>query len=292
MRTMTTGSDTSAAEPGLVSGERDIVQLDPDHPGFRDPVYRTRRNAIAKLAFDYREGQRVPEVEYTPEEHQVWRTVWESLAPIQEQWACAEYLEYQSKLGLDRTRIPQLAEVNDRLKPLSGFSMIPVAGLVTDRTFLGRLEKSTFLSTQYMRHHSTPLYTPEPDVVHELVGHAATLAHPAFGKMNRTFGRAARLVTDAELPGIARVYWYTMEFGALREHGKVKAYGAGLLSSFGELGWFAGNAELRPLNPDEMAARPYDPTQYQNVVYVADSFAHMAEVVTAWLQAKTGVSAA
>ena len=160
-------------------GTEELVPLDPDHPGFKDPVYRARRNAIAKLALDYREGQPLPDVEYTEDEQAVWRTVWEHLAPLHDRFACREWKESSKALALDRTRVPQLAEVNEALKRGAGFRMLPVAGLVQGRTFLGMMGKGSFLSTQYMRHHSVPLYTPEPDVVHELVGHAASLFHPA-----------------------------------------------------------------------------------------------------------------
>ncbi len=95
--------------------------------------------------------------------------------------------------------------------------MVPVAGLVTSRAFLGNLRFDQFLSTQYIRHHTVPLYTPEPDIVHELVGHAATLADPGFAALNRAFGRAAERVSDDVLKQIERVYWYTLEFGVTKE---------------------------------------------------------------------------
>ena len=222
----------------------DLVQLDPDHPGFRDRVYRERRNAIARLAIDHREGDPVPPVDYSDAEQEVWRTVWRELAPLHARHACREYLETSSIVQLDRERVPQLSEVNRALERTTGFRMKPVAGLVGDRTFLGHLARGVFLATQYMRHPSRPLYTPEPDVVHELVGHAATFCDPGFARLNRAFGEAATRAAPEQLARIARVYWYTLEFGLCEEGGGVKAYGAGLLSSFGELGRFAGNARL------------------------------------------------
>jgi phenylalanine-4-hydroxylase len=182
--------------------------------------------------------------------------------------------------------VPQLAEVNARLARSSGFAMLPVAGLVASRTFLGFMGRGHFLATQYMRHPSTPLYTPEPDVVHELVGHAATLGHPWFATINRAFGRAAERVSEAELERVGRVYWYTLEFGAVRERGQVKAYGAGLLSSFGELGRFHREAELRPIDFEQMASRPYDPTRYQDVIYVADDLESLGRELVRWLEAR------
>jgi phenylalanine-4-hydroxylase len=265
------------------AGEEDLVKLDPDHPGFRDAVYRARRNGIARLALEYVVGDPVPRVEYTEDEHAVWRMVWSKLGPLQDRFACAEYLQSRDRLALDRARIPQLAEVNARLEPLTGFRLIPVAGLVSSRAFLGHLGQGMFLATQYIRHASQPLYTPEPDVVHELIGHACTLCHPTLAGLNRLFGEAAPRVSEAVLGELERVYWYTMEFGLILQGGEPKAYGAGLLSSFGELERYLATAEVRPFDPEEAARRPYDPTTYQAVLYRIADFAGLARDVRAWL---------
>ncbi len=269
--------------PPHAGGEKDLVQLAPDHPGFKDARYRSRRNDIARLALEYREPQPVPFVSYTDEEQGVWRTVWGKLQPLHERYACAEYLDCSQRVALDKARIPQLSEVNVALQRESHFRMLPVAGLVSDRTFLGYLARSVFLSTQYMRHPSVPLYTPEPDLVHELVGHAATLAHPGFVELNRAFGRASMRVDDVTLQRVARVYWYTLEFGVVREGNALKVYGAGLLSSFGELGRFERAARLVDFDVERMAQTPYDPTQYQAELFVAPSFEEVVRRVTAWL---------
>jgi phenylalanine-4-hydroxylase len=281
------GSEASSSSSGVgeAVGPEDLVRLDPDHPGFRDPVYRSRRNGIAQLALRYREGERVPEVAYTNDEQEVWRTVWRSLGSLHQRYACQEYLQSAQALALDRARVPQLAEVNDRLKAMSGFQMKPVAGLVADRVFLGHMGRGFFLSTQYMRHHSRPLYTPEPDVIHELVGHAASLSHPVFSSVNRAFGLAAENASDEQLRRIARVYWYTLEFGVVRQNGRLKVYGAGLLSSFGELERFETQSALREWDVSAMAALPYDPTGYQAQLFVAPSFESMVEDVRQWLEA-------
>jgi phenylalanine-4-hydroxylase len=268
------------------AGEEDLVTLDQDHPGFRDPVYRQRRNQIARIALEYRVGQPVPRVDYAPEEHAVWRKVWQELTPLHERHACRQYLDSLERLALDRTRIPQLADINRHLQPQTGFQMIPVAGLVSSRVFLSNLAKGNFLSTQYIRHASQPLYTPEPDVVHELVGHAGTLFDPTLAGLNRMFGGAAASVDDQVLSELERVYWYTMEFGLIEQGGQVRAYGAGLLSSFGELERFAA-ADIRPFDPAEAAARPYDPTTYQAVLYRIPDFASLEAAVRGWLARRT-----
>jgi phenylalanine-4-hydroxylase len=264
--------------------EGDLVQLDPDHPGFRDPEYRARRNAIARIALGFKEGA-VPRVEYSKAEEETWRAVQDSLRPLHERYACAQYREGADLVRLPLDAIPQLADVNTALERTTGFTMRPVAGLVGDRTFLGYLFHRTFLATQYMRHPSRPLYTPEPDVVHELIGHAPTFCEPSFAKLNRAFGEAAERVDAEALARVARLYWYTLEFGVCRERGQIKAYGAGLLSSSGELDGFTARARLLPFDPAEISETPYDPTDYQRVLFVADSFPEMAERASEWLAA-------
>ena len=101
-----------------------------------------------------------------------------------------------------------------RLEWLTGFRLEPVPGLVPTRTFYGALAERRFLSTQYMRHHSVPFYTPEPDIVHELVGHANMLASPMFAALYQAAGQASRRArTDAALEFFSRVFWFTLEFG-------------------------------------------------------------------------------
>lgn len=263
------GADETAAD------RKAIVQLDPDHPGFRDPEYRARRNRIARIALEHEPGTPVPEAPYTEEEHRLWRAVWEALAPRHSRHACSEYLACVRKLDFPRDRIPQMREVSAKTQALSGFRLEPVAGLVEPRVFLESLAEGVFLCTQYIRHHSTPLYTPEPDVVHEMVGHAAWLADERMAEINRLVGEAVRRAASAEgLERLARVYWFTVEFGVLREAGGVKAYGTGLVSSAGELEAMH-RAELRPLDLEAASRQEFDPTNYQPVLFCADSFEAM-----------------
>jgi phenylalanine-4-hydroxylase len=276
----------SAQAAAHVAGIDDLVQLDPDHPGFRDPVYRARRNEIARVALAYTAGDPVPRVDYSDAEHAVWRAVCEKLAPVHERYACREYRASCALLALDRMRIPQLVDVNAIVQPRTGFRMIPVAGLVASRTFLTQLANRTFLATQYIRHESRPLYTPEPDVIHELIGHAASFSQPTLARLNYLFGQAAARADDTAITELERVYWYTAEFGLVAEDGAPKAYGAGLLSSFGELGRFEASASLRPFDPVAAAARPYDPTDYQAVLYVVPSLDELTTTIERWLASR------
>jgi len=263
-----------------------IVQLDPDHPGFRDKEYRARRNAIAQIALTYKPGSPIPAAPYTDLEHDVWHTIMDVLGPAHREHACAEYRDCLEVLKLDSDRIPQLDEVSRKVEAISGFRLEPVAGLVEPRVFLESLARGVFLSTQYIRHHSTPLYTPEPDVAHEIIGHAVTLASTRFAELNRLFGEAVSRTKDpAKMNRLARVYWFTIEFGVLREDGRIKAYGTGLLSSAGELAEMH-KAELRPLDLAAAADHVYDPSHFQSILFCAVSFDQMytmlREFLIAW----------
>ncbi len=272
-------ADTDEATPD----RNTVVRLNPDHPGFRDQDYRDRRNRIAQIALAYRAGETIPDAPYTPQEHRVWRTICKALVPAHRAHACAEYLEAGERLELDPDRIPQLREVSEKVSAISGFRLEPVAGLVEPRVFLESLANGVFLCTQYIRHHSTPLYTPEPDVVHEIVGHGVTLASEQLAEINRLFGKAVKRTSSAEaLDRLSRVYWFTIEFGVLREGGKLKAYGTGLLSSAGELEAMH-KAELRELDLEAVSGHEYDPTHYQPVLFCANSFEGMFQTLRDFL---------
>ncbi len=255
------------------------VHLDEGHPGFGDPQYRARRNQIAVRALDWHPPAPIPHVDYTEQEQEVWRTVCRELAAKHERLACAEYRQAMAALALPADRIPQLDEVGARLRPLTGFEYHPAAGLVAFEEFYGSLSDGVFHSTQYIRHPSRPLYTPEPDLIHEVIGHGGLLASPKLAELNRLAGRAARrLETKPGRDLFATVFWFTLEFGVVSEHGEPRAYGAGLLSSYGEIDEFR-SAELRPLRIAEMGMTEYDITKYQPILFAADGLEQLLDVV-------------
>jgi phenylalanine-4-hydroxylase len=255
------------------------VHLGQDHPGFNDERYRERRNQIAAAAMAWTPGAPVPHIAYTDVENEIWATVSRELHVKHEKYACAEYLAAKEALGLPEDRVPQLDEVTARLEPLTGFVYHPAPGLVELREFYGSLGDGVFHSTQYVRHPSEPLYTPEPDVIHEVIGHGNMLASPRFAAIKRAAGEAAqRVETDAALQTIADVFWFTLEFGVLWEGDELRAYGAGILSSYGEIEEFRG-MEIRPLDFAEMATIEYDITKYQPVLYAAASMQELEDRV-------------
>jgi phenylalanine-4-hydroxylase len=255
------------------------VHLAHDHPGANDPEYRRRRNQIAAAALAWRPGQPTPVIDYTAPEQEVWRTVSRELAVKHERFAVREYLDAKEKVRMPSDRIPGLDEISALVRPVSGWSYVPAAGLVPLEEFYGSLADRIFHSTQYVRHPDVPLYTPEPDIIHEVIGHGHLIATPTFGELHRLAGDAARRLHDRDnLLFLSKVFWFSLEFGVVEEDGEVRAYGAGILSSYGEIDEFRGMRH-RPLDIVEMGTADYDITAYQPVLYLASSVQEVVDVV-------------
>lgn len=251
--------------------------LQADHPGFHDKEYRSRRGMVADVAYNFKYGDEIQRIDYTPYEVQCWSTIWAKLEPLLEKHACQEYLDalvsFRSDAGYSVGQVPQLQDVNKITYARTGFRMRPCAGLLSSRDFLYGLAFRVFFSTQYLRHHSKPLYTPEPDLVHELVGHAPLFADPEFADFSQSIGLAAIGATDDQITRLARCYWFSVEFGLCGTPGNRKAYGAGLLSSFGEIEYSQSTEpEIRPWDPYNAAEQDFPITTFQPVYYLAESF--------------------
>lgn len=258
----------------------DITLLDLDHPGARDPEYRARRNAIATLTQATRlAGAEPPVIDYTPLENKTWQTVNANLRPLHKELASRLYLNARDRLDIPESHIPQLKTLSSSLRQFQGFSVGAVEGLVDGRTFLGTFGEGKILCTQYIRHHSKPEYTPEPDIVHEVLGHVPMFVDPNFVHFSKLVGAAALKASPEELVLIDRLYWFTIEFGLIREGRDVKVYGAGLLSSFGEIQHcLTSEVEQRPFRLEEVLDTSYDFSQMQQKLFVIDSFKELLVV--------------
>lgn len=256
-----------------------IDLLDPSPGAVQPPEsYWDRRRAVAAQAAGL---DRPPtDIDYTPVEHGVWATVTATLAPLWDRHAAIDVLAGRDRLSLPTDRIPQLREVDAALRPLTGFGYRAVAGLVPSADFFAGLARGLFSSTQYVRWEGAPLYTPEPDVIHEVMGHANCLACPEIAELHRLAGRAiGRVTTDDARQFLADVFWFSAEFGVVRQGSDVKAYGAGLLSSPGELAWFGPHAEILPIDVAAMGRLGYDIDVYQPTLFAGDSIQHVLDVV-------------
>ncbi|XP_046890486.1 tryptophan 5-hydroxylase 1a [Hypomesus transpacificus] len=251
--------------------------LDADHPGFKDNVYRKRRKHFADLAMGYKHGDPIPRIEFTEEEVQTWGVVFRELNKLYPSHACREYLKNLPLLSKHcecrEDNIPQLEDVSRFLKDRTGFTIRPVAGYLSPRDFLAGLAFRVFHCTQYVRHSSDPLYTPEPDTCHELLGHVPLLAEPSFAQFSQEIGLASLGASDESVQKLATCYFFTVEFGLCKQEGKLRAYGAGLLSSISELKHaLSGNARIMPFDPKVTCKQECIITTFQDVYFVSDSF--------------------
>lgn len=238
---------------------------------------------------------------YSRENHETWRRLYSRIHPRWQRYANQQFLEGLESLGLPPDRIPKLSEINRFLAPLTGFRARAVSGYVPAFVFFDCLRRRSFPTTVTIRPLAKLDYLPEPDIFHDLAGHVPMHTGPAFAEALVRFGECAHTAAEraAEdrpnernlsrltniLRAMARVFWFTVEFGLMRARRQGKdgicAYGSGLLSSYGELSYAVESAEVerRPLRLEEVVHQPFRIDRFQPLLYVADSFEQLYEMV-------------
>ena len=215
---------------------------------------------------------------FTAEEHAVWDLLFARQVPYLGTRIVSPFLAGIPLLGLDSPGIPELGALNARLTPQSGWSLVPVAGIVPDAAFFAMLGERHFPIGNFIRGADSLDYLEEPDCFHDIFGHVPMLASPAIGRLMQAIGK---LGVEAIAAGhgdiIARLYWYSVEFGLARENGEIKILGAGLASSFGEA-HVAIEADVpRPrFTLKDAAATPYRNDVFQPLYFVSDSLDDVA----------------
>ena len=218
---------------------------------------------------------------YDAEAHEVWRILSERRMTTLRDTGSEVFLRGIERIGLELDRVPDLAGVNRRLAAATGWAAVGVTGFLPAAQFFRCLANRRFPTTLAVRPRAQLDYLPEPDIFHDVFGHVPLHAHPAFADFLQEFGAlAAESATEAETTAMARLFWFTVEFGLVREGGRVKIYGSGLVSSHGDAANALGpSCDRRPFELDAVLAQPFEIDRLQDVLFVVDSFDQLFEAV-------------
>jgi phenylalanine-4-hydroxylase len=252
------------------------LELEPGHPGLGDDGYVDRRRKLFHLCREHRLGNLGPPlVEYTPEETRIWREVSPKLHELHLAHASSIYLKAKADLAINQEEIPQLKHVSDRLQAETQMHLVPAEGALPYRTFYEYIADRGFPVTQFIRHGSHPEFTPEPDMIHDCLGHCPPLMNRDYAELLTLIGKAVATTQKGEqVLALKRFSWFSIEFGLIEEAGGTKVFGAGILSSTGEIPYslFSPDVTRRPFETDVVIATDYDPSRMQDQLFVAPSF--------------------
>ncbi len=226
---------------------------------------------------------------FTAEDHAVWDLLFARQRALLHGRAVRAFGESLDVLSLSRPGIPELGELNDRLHARTGWTVVSVPGLVPDDIFFEHLANRRFPAGNFIRKRAQLDYLEEPDVFHDVFGHVPLLAQPAVADFMQALGRRGlEALRSGALHRLARLYWYTVEFGLAREGGDLRIYGAGILSSFGETRFsLESEAPRRPrFDLRRVLRTTYRSDCFQQCYFVIDSFEELLDrVLTADLHA-------
>jgi phenylalanine-4-hydroxylase len=218
---------------------------------------------------------------YTPEQHAVWTELVACRLPDLEKHAAREYLEGFEIIGLQRDRLPNLAAISARLAPRTGWSSTPVSGFLPAPAFFEMLAARCFPTTTWLRSRDSLEYTPEPDIFHDVFGHVPMHSHPVFANFLERYGRVCASVNNADvLEKLGRLFWYTVEFGVIRQNGKIKVHGSGLISSHGECcNVIEGHCAIRDFTLEDVIRTPVKVDELHKLLFAVSSFDQVYEAM-------------
>jgi len=218
---------------------------------------------------------------YTEEQHSVWAELVGRVLPELERHAAREYLDGFEIIGLKRDRLPNLATISARLAPRTGWSSTPVSGFLPAPAFFEMLATRNFPTTTWLRSRDSLEYTPEPDIFHDVFGHVPMHSHKVFADFLEHYGRVCAGISDAGvLEKLGRLFWYTVEFGVIRQRDEVKVYGSGLISSHAEcLNVIGGRCAIHDFSLDEVLATRVKVDELHKLLFAVSSFDEIYEAM-------------
>jgi len=263
----------SMAEINSPVDEAEELELPANHPGINDKDYVRRRKLFFYLARDLRlRGLAPPIFPYTEQECALWEATYKRLEQLHQKVACSLYLEGKQALPLSSEQVPQLVEVERALISRAGVRLVPAEGLLHGKTYFRYWSERIMPVTLFLRFPDCPDYTPEPDMIHDIIGHVPPLVDKKYVELIQLLGKIANIASPDQLDALVRFYWYTVEFGLVREAGSIKVLGAGILSSVEELeNMVAERIEIRSFNFEEVLQTPIDTVHQQEFLFLADS---------------------
>jgi phenylalanine-4-hydroxylase len=254
------------------------LELEAGHPGLHDEEYVQRRKELFNLCRNHRLNHLGPPlIDYTEEETRIWREVSPKLDALHVQHASKIYLEAKRALGISQLEIPQLRLLSDRLQIETQMHLVPAEGPLAYRTFYSYIGQRGFPVTQFIRHGSHPEFTPEPDMIHDCLGHVPPLMNRDYAELLTLIGKAASTTPKGEhVLALKRFSWFSIEFGLIEEASETKVFGAGILSSTGEIPFsLSSDVKRRPFITNEVIESDYDPSRMQDLLFVIPSFAFL-----------------
>jgi phenylalanine-4-hydroxylase len=218
---------------------------------------------------------------YTDEQHNVWAELLGRMLPELERHAAREYLDGFEIIGLQRDHLPNLASISARLSPRTGWTSTPVSGFLPAPVFFEMLASRLFPTTIWLRKRNSLEYTPEPDIFHDVFGHVPMHAHPVFADFLAHYGRVCSRVENADvLEKLGRLFWYTVEFGLIRERNGIKIYGSGLISSHGECrNVMEGHCAVHDFSLREVLNTPVKVDELHKLLFAVSSFDQIFEAM-------------
>ena len=251
------------------------LELEPGHPGLGDEGYIQRRKELFALCRKHRlQNLGPPLIDYNAEETRIWREVSPKLDELHFRYACRIYLNAKRELAITRDEIPQLRHLSDRVRRETNMQLVPAEGALPYRTFYEYIAQRGFPVTQFIRHGSHPEFTPEPDMIHDCLGHVPPLMNPDYAELVTLIGKAAATTRAGEqVLALKRFSWFSIEFGLIEEAGATKVFGAGILSSTGEIPYSINSPEVKrePFVTDVVINTDYDPSRMQDHLFIAPS---------------------